>query len=219
MSVRSKTTLSRKLNVVGLITTHASLINRLKDWQDDSSWQDFFNIYWKLIYGVARKAGLTDPEAQDVVQETLISVAKHMPTFKYDPSIGSFRAWLLNMTRWRILGQFRKRKLSAGYKSPVNGPGSRTDSIDALPDPNAKDLNAVWDAEWQTNLLNAALDNLRRRIDPQRYRIFDFYVNKEWPPEKVAERFGVSTDQVYQIKHRVTAAIRAEVTRLEKEMT
>jgi hypothetical protein len=67
--------------------------------------------------------------------------------------------------------------------------------------------------------MNAAMDNLRRRIEPQRLQIFDFYVNKEWPPEKVAERFHVSIDLVYQVKHRVTEAIRAEVSRLEQEMT
>jgi RNA polymerase sigma factor (sigma-70 family) len=200
-----------------LIPTRASLIHRLKDWQDDASWQDFFKIYWKLIYGVARKAGLADAEAQDVVQETLISVAKHVPTFKYDPFLGSFKAWLLNLTRWRIIGQFRKRQ-------PVADPGgndsvTRTDIVDAAPDPNAPDLDALWEAEWETNLLHAALDNLKRRIDPQRFQIFEFYVNKEWPPEKVAERFGVSVDQVYQIKHRVTETLRAEATRLEKEMT
>lgn len=92
-----------------LLPTRASLLKRLRNWQDQASWQDFFNTYWKLIYGVARKAGLTDAEAQDVLQETLVSVAKHIPTFKYDPTIGSFKAWLLNMTRWRIVGQFRKR--------------------------------------------------------------------------------------------------------------
>ena len=200
-----------------LIPTRASLIHRLKDWQDDASWQDFFKVYWKLIYGVARKAGLADAEAQDVVQETLISVAKHAPTFNYDPSLGSFKAWLLNMTRWRIIGQFRKRQPLAdrGGDDSV----TRTDTVDAAPDPNAPDLDALWEAEWETNLLHAAMDNLKRRIDPQRFQIFQFYVNKEWPPEKVAERFGVSVDQVYQIKHRVTEALRAEVTRLEKEMT
>src|SRR6266498_1052034 len=92
-----------------LIPTRATLLQRLKDWQDRSSWQEFFDTYWKLIYGVARKAGLTDAEAQDVVQETLVSVAKHMPTFNYDPALGSFKAWLLNMTRWRMISQFRKR--------------------------------------------------------------------------------------------------------------
>jgi RNA polymerase sigma factor (sigma-70 family) len=200
-----------------LASTRASLIHRLKDWQDESSWRDFFNVYWKLIYGVARKAGLTDAEAQDVVQETLASVAKHMPSFKYDPGIGSFRAWLLNMTRWRIIGQFRKRQPVAERK-PQHDTTARTDTIEAIPDP-APDLDAVWQAEWETNLMNAAMENLRRRIDPQRLQIFDFYVNKEWSPEKVAERFGVSTDLVYQIKHRVTDAIRDEVRRLEKEMT
>jgi RNA polymerase sigma factor (sigma-70 family) len=202
-----------------LIPTRASLINRLKNWQDNTSWQDFFRIYWKLIYGVARKAGLTDVEAQDVVQETLISVAKHMPTFNYDPSIGSFKAWLLNMTRWRIIGQFRKRQPQAEYRPQGTDSTRRTDAVEAVADPNAPDLGEVWEADWQANLLAAAMEDLKRRIDPQRFQIFDFYVNKEWPPEKVAERFGVSIDQVYQIKHRLTATLRDEVTRLEKEVT
>jgi RNA polymerase sigma factor (sigma-70 family) len=200
-------------------STRASLIHRLKNWRDEPSWHEFFKIYWKLIYGVARKAGLSDSEAQDVVQETLISVAKHMPTFKYDPAIGSFKSWLLNVTRWRVVDQFRKRKPSDGHKASANRSKSRTDSIDALADPNAIDPNAAWEAEWRTNLLNAAMDNLRRRIDPQKFQIFDFYVNKEWPLEKVSKRFKVSTDLVYQTKCRVTEAIRVEVSRLEKEMT
>jgi RNA polymerase sigma-70 factor (ECF subfamily) len=202
-----------------LIPTRASLIKRLKNWQDNASWQDFFRIYWKLIYGVARKAGLTDAEAQDVVQETLISVAKHMPTFNYDPSIGSFKAWLLNMTRWRIIGQFRKRQPQAEHRPHGTDSTRRTDAVEAVADPNALDLGGVWEADWQANLLNVAMEDLKRRIDPQRFQIFDFYVNKEWPPEKVAERFGVSVDQVYQIKHRLTATLRDEVIRLEKEVT
>src|SRR4051812_20079887 len=60
-----------------LIPTRATLLHRLKNWEDNSSWHEFFNIYWRLIYGIARKAGLREEEAQDVVQETLISVAKH----------------------------------------------------------------------------------------------------------------------------------------------
>ncbi|HXC98620.1 MAG TPA: sigma-70 family RNA polymerase sigma factor [Verrucomicrobiae bacterium] len=202
-----------------LIPTRASLLNRLKDWQDNSSWQDFFRVYWKLIYGVARKSGLTDAEAQDVVQETLISVAKHMPTFKYDPSIGSFKAWLLTMTRWRIIGQFRKRRPMEEHGSLPGNSTMRTDAVEALPDPNALDVNQVWEAEWQTNLVNAAVEQLKLRTDPQRFQIFDFYVNKEWPPEKVAGRFGVSVDQVYQVKHRLTEAIRVEVERLQNEVT
>ncbi len=200
-----------------LLPTRASLIRRLKNWQDETSWADFFKVYWKLIYGVARKAGLTDDEAQDVVQETLISVAKHMPTFKYDPSIGSFKAWLLNMTRWRIIGQFRKRRPIAEHAPRESTSGTAT--IEALPDPNAFDFDAAWEAQWEANLLHVAMDNLKRQLDPQRWQVFEFYVNKEWAPDKVAERFGVSVDLVYQTKHRVTDLLRAEVARLEKETT
>src|SRR5438309_5743981 len=91
------------------IPTRHSLLNRLKDWGDRTSWQDFFDTYWRLIYNVAVKAGLTDTEAQEVVQETVISVAKKISEFKTDPARGSFSAWLMHTTRWRIADQFRKR--------------------------------------------------------------------------------------------------------------
>jgi hypothetical protein len=51
-----------------LIPTRESLLSRLKDWKDSESWQDFFDTYWKVIYGIARKAGLSDAEAQDIVR-------------------------------------------------------------------------------------------------------------------------------------------------------
>ena len=194
-----------------LIPTRATLIHRLKNWQDQSSWQEFFDTYWKLIYGVARQAGLTDAEAQDVVQETMVSVARHMAGFKYDPAIGSFKAWLLNMTRWRIIDQARKRDRFGDAATEQN-------VAEAMVDPASPDWDQLWEAEWQKNALGTAMDRIRRTLDPQKYQIFDFYVNKEWSPQRVAETFGVSVAQVYLAKHRVTEMIREEVKKLEKEM-
>jgi RNA polymerase sigma-70 factor (ECF subfamily) len=202
-----------------LIPTRATLIQRLKDWQDQSSWQDFFDTYWKLIYGVALKGGLTAVEAQDVVQETMISVAKHMPTFEYDPAIGSFKTWLLNMTRWRITDQLRKRGPFAAGHPPAEETATGTRTVDKVVDPNSRDLDALWDAEWEKNLLDAALAKVKRRLDPQKYQIFDLYVNKGWPPEKVAATFGISVDQVYLAKHRTTEMIKEEVKRLESKVS
>lgn len=200
-----------------LIPTRATLLHRLKNWQDQSSWQEFFDTYWKLIYGVASKSGLNDAEAQDVVQETIISVAKHMPTFKYDPALGSFKAWLLNMTRWRITDQLRKRRRLPSYDS--------SDDTDAdirlcakILDPASECLETLWNAEWEKNLLDAAIDKVKRRLDPQNYQIFDFYVNKEWSPDKVAKTFGIPIGQVYLAKHRVTEMIAEEVKKIDKKM-
>jgi RNA polymerase sigma-70 factor (ECF subfamily) len=197
-----------------LIPTRATLLHRLKNWQDQSSWQEFFDTYWKLIYGVAIQSGLNEAEAEDVVQETVISVAKHMPTFKYDRSLGSFKSWLLNMTRWRITDQLRKRR-----RPPSSGDTDADIRLRAnLVDPVSECLEALWNAEWEKNLLDAAIDKVKRRLDPQNYQIFDFYVNKEWPPEKVAKTFGISIGKVYLAKHRVTEMIAEEVKKLEKDM-
>jgi RNA polymerase sigma factor (sigma-70 family) len=201
-----------------LIPTRATLIQRLKDWQDQSSWQDFFDTYWKLIYGVAIKGGLTAAEAQDVVQETMIAVARHMPAFKYDPQIGSFKTWLLNMTRWRITDQLRKRGPFVHNHPASEDTATGTRVMDKVMDPTGRDLDALWDAEWEKNLYDAAIARVKRRLDPQKFQIFDLYVNKAWPAKKVAATFGVSVGQVYLAKHRTTEMIKEEIERLEREM-
>ena len=99
-----------RMKTVSLAATRRSLVDRLVNWDDQKRWQEFFDTYWRLIYSTARKAGLTDAEAQEVVQETVITVAKKIDKLKYDPAIGSFKGWLLQITRWRIVDQFRKRE-------------------------------------------------------------------------------------------------------------
>lgn len=195
-----------------LIPTRATLLQRLKDWQDQSSWQDFFDTYWNLIYGVAIKGGLTRAEAEDVVQETMIAVAKHMPGFKYNPAIGSFKGWLMNLTRWRIMDQLRKRELHESSDDAAEG------KLETEGNLLGSDLEKMWDAEWEENLLAAAVAKARRRLDPKQYQIFDCCVNKNWEVEKVARMFAVPVNQVYVVKHRVAEAIKQEVERLRKEM-
>src|SRR5262245_58514032 len=91
------------------IATRPTLLERLKDLGDADSWNEFFQTYRDLLYSVARRAGLNETEADEAVQETLISVAKKMPGFRYDPATDSFKGWLLTVTRWRIRDQLAKR--------------------------------------------------------------------------------------------------------------
>ncbi len=200
-----------------IIPTRASLLLRLKDWRDQASWQKFFDTYWQLIYGVARQAGLNETEAQDVVQETMLAVAKHLPGFTYNAE-GSFKAWLLNMTRWRIVDEIRQRPKAdlAELAERAEGDGP-TQTPDSGIDPAGSALDTLWEAEWKDALLNAAVASVKRRVEPRTYQLFDFYANKDWPVEKVALTFAVSVDQVYLAKHRVTALLKAEVARLERE--
>lgn len=191
--------------------TRKSLIENLKNTlTDQTSWQEFFDTYWRLIYSVARRAGLTDAEAQDVVQETVITVAKNIKGFEYDGS-RSFKGWLLNTARWRITDQFRKRQRADRPQERQPHATRRTATIERIPDPNVVNVDSLWDEEWKNNLLNAAMERVKRNVKPKQYQIFDFYVIKGWPVEKVAQMLGVSRAQVYLVKHRISRAIKREI--------
>ena len=110
--------------------TRRSLISRLRNWDDQASWQEFFDTYWKLIYAVALKSGLSDSEAEEVVQETVISIAKKMPSFEYDPAKCSFKSWLKHVTRLRIIDQFRKRR--PDQQQPTGFSGTDTGGTDPI---------------------------------------------------------------------------------------
>lgn len=193
-----------------LIPTKVSLLGRLKNSKDQSSWQEFFDTYSRLIYGVARKAGLSDQEAKGVLEATIESVAKQMPTFKYDARMGSFKAWLRNLTRLEIISLALKRRPAPG------GAGKETTVVEA--DPSGKALEQLWDAEWKTNLFQAAVNNVKRRLDPKKYQIYDLQVNKSWKPEKLAALMGKSVDEILEAKRSIAEMIEIEVKRLEERM-
>jgi RNA polymerase sigma-70 factor (ECF subfamily) len=199
----------------GLAATRRSLVDRLQNWEDRKHWQEFFDTYWKLIFSAARKSGLTEVEAQEVVQETIITVAKKVGQLRYDPARGSFKGWLLHITRWRIADQFRKRQ--PGERARFSDNTRVTATIERLPDAEAVDLDALWEKEWQENLLAAAMQRVKKKVEPKQFQIFDCYVRKEWPAQKVATELGVSVGQVYLTRHRVTAILKKEIRALQKQ--
>jgi RNA polymerase sigma-70 factor (ECF subfamily) len=196
--------------------TRRSLVERLANWEDQRAWQEFFETYRHLLFAVARKAGLTDTESQEVVQETVIAVAKKSGGLRYDPALGSFKAWLLQITRWRIADQYRKRQSDRRTDISRREDDTRnTATFDRLPHPDSGKLDEMWEREWQANLLKAALSRLKRRVEPQHYQVFDCYVLKEWPVADVVKTLGVSRGQVYLLKHRLSALLKEEFQAVE----
>lgn len=197
------------------IPTRRTLLERLKAWDDHAGWREFFDTYWGLIYGVARQTGLNDAEAQDVVQETIVAVAKNISGFQYDPARGSFKSWLLQQTRWRVQGHFRKRQYQRdGERFPREQPLD-TAILEQQPDFN---LDETWDAEWERNLLEVALQNVKTQVTPRQYQLFSLHVLNELPARLVAERLGAKLAQVYFAKYRISKLVKQEVKRLEKSI-
>ena len=202
-----------------LIPTRRSLLSRLKDWDDQESWQDFFNIYWRLIYRAAIKASLSDAEAQDVVQETLLELAKKMPGFKYDPAVGSFKGWLLRTTQWKISGQFKRRRRESREVNLASNDSTGIAAIEGMPDPAALNLDSMWEAEWERNLFDAAMEIVKRKVSPAQFEMFYLNVMKEKPVREVAATLEVNAAQVYLAKHRVGGLLKREIEGLQRKMS
>ena len=197
--------------------TRKSLIARLDNWEDQKTWDEFYQTYWRLIYAVAVRAGLRPEEAFDCVQETILSIAKQSKKKLYDPEQGSFKTWLMNMTRWRINDQFRKRKKDTAMNAGDWGDERKTAVIDRIEDPNGDVLERLWDVEWKKGIADAALSRVKAQVSPKQYQIFDYYVVRQWDATKVQNKLNVSMAQVYLAKHRVGAVLKKELAKLEEE--
>ena len=198
------------------ISTRDSLLQRLKDWRDQSGWQEFFNIYWRLIYSVARRSGLSDAEAQDVVQDTVISVAKSIQGFVYDPALGSFKGWLMRVIQRRIRDVFRKKHYQVGDQKFPKEEALDTQMMATHPDAASVDLDQTWEEEWQRNAIETALERIRGQANPRDFQIFDLHVKKGLEVREVAARVGVNSAQVYMAKYRISALLKKEIKSLEK---
>jgi len=197
--------------------TRKSLIARLDNWEDQRTWDEFYQTYWRLIYSVAIKAGLRPEEAFDCVQETILSIAKQSKKKLYDPEQGSFKTWLMNMTRWRINDQFRKRKKDSAMAGGAWDDDRKTAIIDRIEDPNGDVLERLWDVEWKKGIADAALARVKAQVSPKQYQIFDYYVVRQWDAGKVQKKLNVSMAQVYLAKHRVGSVLKKELAKLEEE--
>jgi RNA polymerase sigma factor (sigma-70 family) len=197
--------------------TRKSLIARLDNWEDQRTWDEFYQTYWRLIYAVAIKAGLRQDEAFDTVQETILSIAKQSKKKLYDPEQGSFKTWLMNMTRWRINDQFRKRRKDTAMAATGWDDDRKTSVIDRFEDPKGDILARLWDVEWKKNVADAALVRVKAQVSPKQYQIFDCYVIKQWDAKKVQDLLNVSMAQVYLAKHRVGAVLKKELAKLESD--
>lgn len=197
------------------LATRASLVARLRDWGDADSWVDFSRTYGQLITGVARKSGLTESECQDVQQEVLLSVAKSIDSFDPHRESGSFKAWLLNLTRWRIADQWRRRNgLPASEPAEPTSTGG-TATIDRVPD-SAGLVDRVWEDEWRATVMDVALERVRRRAQPKHFQIFELYSLRNWDAARVARDLHVTRVQVYLVHHRLSAWVKEEIARLEQ---
>ena len=219
------------------LATRPSLLARLKDWSQQTAWREFDHDYAPLLRNVARKAGLTDVEADEVAQETLIAVAKKIGDFKHAGNRGSFRAWLYQQARWRIADQFRARARSGPQRPPLSHSmgevGRRPSESESevargegtvLRQVSAKTANEVdpafeqlWDLEWEEHIRHSALERVKRKVSARQFQLFDLHVIQGLSVRASAEAAGATAAAAYMAKSRVARSLKAELKRERKK--
>ena len=202
-----------------LAPTRQSLLGRLRDLDDAVSWQEFFDTYWKLIYASAIRFGLSDDEAEEVVQETVIGVARKMESYRYEPETCSFKGWLMHITRRRIIDRLRRRQTKRRSFVPLPDDPATTITGGTLQIPDeaaARAFEGLWDEEWQKNLIDAAMEKVKRKVPAKQYQIFYLHSVKNMPASDIARLLGISTAKVYVVRHRVGRMVKREVELIQK---
>jgi RNA polymerase sigma-70 factor (ECF subfamily) len=200
-----------------LFATRASLLERLRDHEDQQGWQEFFDRYWKLVFSFARRSGLSETDAQDVVQDTMATVARQMPGFRYDPAKGSFKSWLLTVVKRRLIDRHRKERRWTENTAPMPEPPTGTSTAPEPADPAGAELESLWSAEWESHLIGRALGAVRARVSPRQYLMYEQHVVRGEPLATVAANLQASRMSVYLAKHRVGKLMRAELERARAE--
>src|SRR5262249_55399554 len=148
---------------------------------------------------------------------------KKIPEFKADPARGSFSAWLMRLTRWRIADQLRKRAKTAQGSCPsaagatpafLSDDTNSTGTIDSIPDPAGLALESVWHDEWEKHLLATALEQVKLKVSPRQYQMFDLHVLQKLSVLETARTVQASVASVYMSKYRVGALLKKELKRL-----
>jgi len=186
-----------------LTTTRASLLQRVKNPQDQESWREFFRIYQPLLYRYARIRGLGREDAEELTQQCLTLLTEKMSTFEYASEKGGFKHWLRRIAINKINDFFKKRKLPVGKSGDFRRPQER----ELAPD-------EVWERQWQKRHLQYCLQQVQREVIASTYKAFEYHVLCSWPVEKVAETLNISVDQVYTAKSRITRRLRTKMREL-----
>ncbi|MCA9056407.1 MAG: sigma-70 family RNA polymerase sigma factor [Planctomycetaceae bacterium] len=186
-------------------STSHTLLGRVKS-RDPQAWQRFADIYTPLVYSWARRAGLQENDAADVVQEVFRTVARKLGDFGQDRSDPSFRGWLRTIARNECRLLYRRR---ANHPEVVGG----SDAQQQLAELPGLDDEPTADGEAQDQhyLLHRTLKIIRDDFEESTWSAFWRLTVDGDPAAEIGEQLGLSPAAVRQAKFRVLCRLRQEL--------
>ena len=189
-------------------TTRSSVLRAVADTENEAAWNRLFNLYAGFVFSIARRKGLNDTDADDMVQMVFADLARNLPTFKYDREKGRFRSYLTGLVNWRVIDRLKTLKrdaeLKADFRKYVRSAAGKDDTF--------------AEREWQAAATEEALRRIKPDVRPEHYAAFVASAIEGQDTETVTKLYGISSDNLYQIRKRLTAKLRKTVEGVLDEM-
>jgi RNA polymerase sigma-70 factor (ECF subfamily) len=191
--------------------TRASLLVQLRDGANDAAWQEFMRIYGPVVYGFARRRGLQDADAADLMQDVMRSVSTAIGRLNYDRSQGTFRGWLFTITRNKVFNFLSARRLrpqGSGDSSTNRLLASQADESDGAD---------VWELEYQRRLAALAMERIQAEFQQSTWQAFWLTAVEGMTAADAAKQVGISPGAIYVAKSRVLARLKDEVETMRRQ--
>jgi len=190
--------------------TDYSLIDRVKDMSDRASWLDFMRIYQPVVYRLARRRGMQDADAHDIVQQVFASISRSLAEWKPAKDQPPFRAWLTTIARNAITTALTRRRPDQG-----TGSSSVADVLERLP--NAEQTNAELIMEARREIVRWAAEQIRPEFTELTWDIFWKTAMQEVSVAEVSKSTGKSIGAIYVTRHRVLSRLKEKIAEVSNQ--
>lgn len=193
--------------------TRITLLAKLKKSENDAAWLEFENIYRGFILSLILRMGINPDDAEDISQAVLTKVWQKIEDFEYNQNKGKFHNWLAAMTRNTVKDFFRTKKNFITGRDSVE----YQEQYVAIEQQVLPDIENLAREEWVLHITNLAWENIKDGIFETKREVFKL-VSAEVPNKEIAQRLGISEVSVRVYKAEVFEKMRAEITRLNREI-
>lgn len=173
---------------------------------DAQAWQKLIGLYGPLVLAWCRQAGLDPADRADVTQDVFFAVHKGLPQYQHRKAGGTFRGWLLTITR-NLIRDFQRRTF--GQPTGQGGSAHQT-NLANQPEP----LTGLTDGELTPalqELYRRAIALLESEFEPQTFAAFRMLVVDGKTGDETAQALGLRRSAVYNAKSRVLRRLREEL--------
>ena len=190
-------------------STRSSVLRAVADTENNAAWNRLFDLYAGFIYSIARSKGLNADNADDIVQIVFCDLARTLPTFKYDREKGRFRSYLAGLVSGRVMDRLRYGKRDAELKANF---------LDEVRSAGVDGDDTFAEREWQAAAMEEALRRMKPEVRPEHYAAFIASAVEGQDTETVTNLYGISRDNLYQIRTRLTEKLREMMPQVLAEM-